>query len=775
MGNMPANYGKDPAVSLAQEMFAIAPATGKANLSASQLKLLSGKARWIFRVGEAGFPTIPTIAITRAAWEALQSERQRRDTKLRTHWIACLFKLVADPSQPPQLTVRTSAAAHNGGLMPARVGIPAPTTSNESVEPTSALGKAIRDAFDSYGFERSWSGSRSSEAERARQIVLVQTTAEGDLEQFLTRHAVTGALGPAPVDGAPLARLPQSVDSLVQLLDAKSGRHMTCLVAVEKGQITFLSARPIQASAAAELEAAVDRVQRKVWTPHNAVTRVDPTRIGQLLHPGIRSTDGVPPIATGLGVSPGAASGVVVFTAEDAARMRARSRHCILVVNETGPADIEGMRAATGILTARGGMTSHAGVIARITGKPCVAGVRTLSVNAGEMVCRIGDREFRTGDRLTIDGSDGAVYAGALPLAQPHIGGAIGTLLDWSDATRQISVRTNAETVESALTALSFGAEGIGLARSEHMFFSPERMVALRRVILSEDEDDRSRAINGLVDYQTGDYSALFATMHGRPVTVRLFDPPLHEFLPRSDEDIEETAAQLGLAVRALRLRLERIAEVNPMLGHRGVRLAITYPELLQMQVQALMAGVREASERQSEPVALEIMVPFVSTASEVAWVRDRVQAIAGNSGLLRTERVKLSFGTMIELPRACLRAGDIAHMVDFISFGTNDLTQSTFGISRDDAPTFLAAYQRKGIYERDPFVTIDEKGVGEMISIAISRGRAANPTLKIGICGEHAGDPTSLRYFSGLGVDYVSCSPYRVPVARLTLAQASA
>ncbi|QDZ09457.1 hypothetical protein FPZ08_01075 [Devosia ginsengisoli] len=327
----------------------------------------------------------------------------------------------------------------------------------------------------------------------------------------------------------------------------------------------------------------------------------------------------------------------------------------------------------------------------------------------------------------------------------------------------------------SAKTALSFGAEGIGLARSEHMFFSPERMVALRRVILSEDEEDRSRAINGLIDYQTGDYSALFSTMKGLPVTVRLFDPPLHEFLPRSDEDIEETAASLGLAVRALRLHLERIAEINPMLGHRGVRLAITYPEMLQMQMQALMAGVRAASETQSEPVAVEIMVPFVSTASEVAWVRDRFNAIAANSGLLRTDRVKFSFGTMIELPRACLRAGDIAQMVDFFSFGTNDLTQTTFGISRDDAPTFLAAYQRKGIYERDPFVSIDEKGVGEMISIAIQRGRAANPRLKIGICGEHAGDPTSLKFFAGLGVDYVSCSPYRVPVARLTLAQASA
>ncbi|WP_328765885.1 putative PEP-binding protein [Devosia aurantiaca] len=328
--------------------------------------------------------------------------------------------------------------------------------------------------------------------------------------------------------------------------------------------------------------------------------------------------------------------------------------------------------------------------------------------------------------------------------------------------------------MESARTALSFGAEGIGLARSEHMFFSTERMVALRRMILSEDEDARSRALAGLVDYQTGDYSALFSAMKGLPVTVRLFDPPLHEFLPRTDEEIEETAASLGVAVRALRLRLERIAEINPMLGHRGVRLAITYPEILQMQMQAMLAGARAASETQNEPVIVEMMVPFVSTATEVSWVRERAMAIVENAGLSRSERVRFSFGTMIELPRACLRTGDIAHMVDFISFGTNDLTQTTFGISRDDAPAFLAAYQRKGVYERDPFVSLDVKGVGELIQIAIQRGRAANPKLKIGICGEHAGDPASLQYFSGLGVDYVSCSPYRVPVARLTLAQSS-
>ncbi|MBE7733797.1 putative PEP-binding protein [Devosia faecipullorum] len=761
-------------MSLAQEMFAIVPALGNANLSASQLKLLAGKARWIFRVGEAGFPTIPTIAITRAAWDELQAERGRRDIRLRTHWVACLFKLVGKDGKPPMLVVRTSAASHNGGLMPARIGIAAPAAPEDAVDPARPLARAIKQAFESYGFSgRGW-GVRSDD-DRARQIVLVQAVAEGAIEQFVTRNVTTGALGPAPLTGGLLPRLPDNVNALIALLDAKAGRHMSCLVAVHRGDVQFLSARSVQASAGAELEAAVDRVERKIWTPHNAVTRADPNRLAQVLHPRLKSPEGVSPIAMGLGVSPGAASGIIVFNAEDAARLRARGKHCILVVNETGPADIEGMKAATGILTARGGMSSHAGVIARITGKPCVAGVRTLAVDATEMACWIGDREFRAGDRLTIDGSDGAVYLGTLPLAQPQIGGAIGKMLKWSDASRTIAVRTNAETVEAAQTALSFGAEGIGLARSEHMFFSPERMVALRRMILSEDEDARSKAIAGLVHYQTGDYSTLFAAMKGLPVNVRLFDPPLHEFLPRTDEEIEETAASLGVAVRALRLRLERIAEINPMLGHRGVRLAITYPEILQMQMQAVLAGARAASEKQAEPVAVEVMIPFVSTASEVAWVRERAMAVLNNSGLAHSDRVHFSLGTMIELPRACLRVGDIAALVDFISFGTNDLTQTTFGISRDDAPTFLAAYQRKGVYERDPFVNIDEKGVGEMIAIAIERGRAANPRLKIGICGEHAGDPVSLKFFAGLGIDYVSCSPYRVPVARLTLAQASA
>ena len=761
-------------MTLAQEMFAIAPATGKANLSPGQEALLVGKAHWIAKVAETGFPAVPAICLTRAAWEGLQAERAVKDDRLRTHWVATLFRLVGRDGIPPPLVVRTSARVHSAGLMPAKTGIPAPQSEAESVDPQKPLARAIKHAFESYGpSDQTWpdGGDRGIDD---RQIVIVQAMADSDLKLFLSRDSQTGAMGPAPVGTAALPRLPDDCEDLALTLDRLAGEHMACLAAIEGDIVRFLSARPVQVSAAAELEAAVGRVKLGIWSPQQAVSRIDPARLQQVLHPRLKSDHKAQAIASGLGVSPGAASGLVVFTAEDAARVRARGRHCILVVTETGPADIDGMKAATGILTARGGMTSHAAVVARITGKPCVAGVRSLQVDVAEMTCRIGEREFRAGDRLTIDGSDGNVYVGALSLRQPHIGGAIGTLLGWSDMTRRIEVRTNVETVEAARVALSFGAEGIGLARSEHMFFAKERMVALRRLILSEDEGDRATALTGLIDFQTGDYAALFATMQGRPVTVRLFDPPLHEFLPRSDEDIVETANSLGLAERTLRHRLDRLTEVNPMLGHRGVRLAVTYPEILEMQMRALMAGVREATARQSQAVVLELMVPFVSTASEVAWVRDRVMAIVEQSGLERSGRALFSFGTMIELPRAALRAGDIAQAVDFFSFGTNDLTQTTFGISRDDAPAFLAAYQRKGLYDQDPFVTLDQKGVGELIAIAIERGKAANPHLKIGICGEHAGDPESLKFFAGLDIDYVSCSPYRVPIARLALAQAA-
>jgi pyruvate,orthophosphate dikinase len=756
------------AVTLAQDMFAIAPAAGRAGLSEPQAGLLTGKALWLWGVHMADFPVVPSIVITRAAWEGLQAERRRGESRLRAHWVATLFRLVPREGTPPPLVVRTSAAHHRAGLMPARLNLPPPANESEAVDPKMPLAQAIEEAFASYGPEPT--GPRTSAWER--QIVLVQAFAAGELVRFLTRDAQTGALGPSPADGK-LPPLPDTADDLVRVLDAVAGQHMCATAVVVGDRVRLLSARTMQMTVGAEIEAAVDRVKLGLWSTHEAVTRIHPERLPQLLHPRLRSHDAAP-IATGLGVSPGAASGLVVFTPEDAARLKARGGHCILVVTETGPTDIEGMKAATGILTARGGMTSHAAVVARITGRPCVAGVRTLSVDPADMSCRIGSEVFRSGDRLTIDGSDGTVYRGALPLSRPHIGGAMGQLLDWSDATRRIEVRANAETVEAARTALSFGAEGIGLARSEHMFFSQDRMVALRRMILSEDEDDRTEALKGLVDFQTGDYSAIFSTMQGRPVTVRLFDPPLHEFLPRSDEDVDETARSLGLEVRALRLRLDRIAEVNPMLGHRGCRLAITSPEILEMQMQALFAGIRAASAGDAEPVSLEVMVPFVSSAREVTWLREQVMAALERSDLPAEARRRFSFGTMIELPRAALRAAEIAAAVDFFSFGTNDLTQTTYGISRDDAPAFLAAYQRKGLYDFDPFVTLDEKGVGELIAMAIERGRAANPNLRIGICGEHAGDPASLRFFARLPIDYVSCSPYRVPVARLTLAQAT-
>lgn len=744
-------------MSLALEMFAAAPAIGKAGLSTLQRDLLIGKARWICLAAEAGLPVVPTIVITRAAWAGLQAERAEGDGRLRLHWVATLFRLVSRNGRPPALVVRTSAPAHRAGLMPARLGISPPVSEADAVDPKKPLGRAIEEAFASYG------------EPAPQQIVIVQSLAAGPLQAFVTRDPQTGARGPLSLEGKPL---PEQAAGFVDVLDAE-GPILTVMLAGSGAEARFVSARPLPAAAAALLEASVERVEAGLWTRQRAVGGLDPSDLQHMLHPRLRTSDSKP-IAAGLGVSPGAASGVIVFTAEDAARWKARGRHCILVVTETGPTDIQGMKAAAGILTARGGMTSHAAVIARITGRPCVASVRSLSVDLQEMTCRIGDRVFHQGDRLTIDGSDGSVYLGALPLAQPHIGGALGKLLDWSDGSRKVAVRANAETVEALRTANSFGAEGIGLARSEHMFFSPERMVALRRLILSEDENDRAAALTGLVDFQTGDYSDIFAGMAGKPVTVRLFDPPLHEFLPRTEEDIEETALSLGLATRALRLRLDRIAEVNPMLGHRGVRLAITYPEILEMQMQALMAGLREAARRDAEPVTLEVMVPFVSIAAEVLWMRDRVMKIVDAAELPRDARERFSFGTMIELPRACLRAGEIANAVDFFSFGTNDLTQTTFGISRDDAPAFLAAYQRKGVYELDPFVTLDERGVGEMIAIAIQRGRAANPRLKIGICGEHAGDPASLRFLAGLPIDYVSCSPYRVPVARLALAQAA-
>ncbi len=758
----------------AQQIIVISPTSGTAPLSAEQRDLLVGKARWTRAVYDAGFPTVPTICLTRTAWDALQNERQSSLARLRRSWVSALFRLVEKGKNPPRLVVRTSALAHRSGLMSVRTGISPPDSEEESVDLNRPLGNAIQAAFASYGqSEPVWS-QPESQTLRNNQIVLVQATAPGRIILFMTRHSGSGKIGPAPVP--PEVRDPghrEILEPICEFLDGASGRHMLACVAIDDGRTQFISARPVPASAEADLEAAVDRAERGVWSTHQVVKSFDPSRLPHVLHPRLLPDSNRRAIASGLGVAPGAASGRIVFHPDDAVRLNARGVHCILVMNETGPTDVEGMQAATGALTARGGMTSHAAMVASATGRPCVAGVRSLQVDSENLTCTIGEHGFSKGDEITIDGSSGEVFAGALQLSTPHIGGAVSRLLDWSDGTRSIAVRTNVETIEGARTALDFGAEGIGLARSEHMFFSQDRMTALRRLILSRNQDDRARALQGLVEYQARDYASLFTTMRGRPVNVRLFDPPLHEFLPRTDEDIEATAASLGIGAGALRRRLESLSEINPMLGHRGCRLAITYPEILNMQMHALFAGAREAMEQQEEHVLLEVMVPFVSSAREIIWLRNQVMTMADKAGIGFETRIHLSFGTMIELPRAALRAGEIAHAVDFFSFGTNDLTQTTFGISRDDAPAFLAAYKRKGIYESDPFVTLDQAGVGELIKFAIKRGRGANPNLVVGICGEHAGEPQSLQFFAGLDVDYVSCSPYRVPVARLALAQA--
>src|SRR3569832_969515 len=462
-------------------MFAIAPASGPAHLTAPQRRFLTGKARWIRAMFEAGIPTVPSIVVSRAAWNSLQVERRQQADRLRAHWVATLFRLVGADSKPPLLTVRTASDTAVAGLMPARTGLPAPSSEAEAVDPKRPLGRAIADAFESYG-------------EDDDAIVIVQAMANGEIVQFLSRDTLSGAMGPAPVPnngGIPLA--PDAV-RMSEVIDRLAGRHMTITAELDQGVLTFLSARTYQASASAELEAATDRVERGTWTEQQAVASFSPDRLQAMLHPSLKGDHGVP-LATGLGESPGAAPGGIVITAEDAARWKARGRHVILVVNETGPADIDGMKAATGILTARGGMTSHAGVIARITGKPCVAGVRTLSVDPVAMAARIGDTVLRGGDRITIAGSDGSVYLGALPLSQPHIGGALGELLGWSVSTRRIEVRSFVVRLDVAMSARSFGGVGIGLARSEHMFFSRERLVALRRLILSEEEDDRKAAL----------------------------------------------------------------------------------------------------------------------------------------------------------------------------------------------------------------------------------------------------------------------------------------
>ncbi len=542
---------------------------------------------------------------------------------------------------------------------------------------------------------------------------------------------------------------------------------------VQDQKLWILQTRNGKRTAAAAIKIAVDMVNEKLISKEEALSRIDPLALDQLLHPTLDPKAHKRVIDRGLPASPGAASGKVVFTAEDAETQVHAGEKVILVRIETSPEDIHGMHAAEGILTARGGMTSHAAVVARGMGKPCVSGAGGLRIDYKNKKFTAGGAELKEGDLLTINGSTGEVILGSVPTIQPKLSDDFRTLMEWADSVRTLKVRTNAETPQDAETARRFGAEGIGLCRTEHMFFDAERIIAVREMILAENEKGRRVALDKLLPMQREDFVQLFKIMEGLPVTVRLLDPPLHEFLPNTDEDVKEVAKAAGISEEDVRARASGLHEHNPMLGHRGCRLGITYPEIYEMQARAVFEAAVQVTKQGGEPVRPEIMIPLVLSKRELDILREVIDQVAESVFKEQGSKIEYLVGTMIELPRAALKAGEIAETAEFFSFGTNDLTQTTCGISRDDASGFLGAYKEKGIFEYDPFVRLDEEGVGELVSIAAERGRATRKDIKMGICGEHGGNPHSVHFCQRIGLSYVSCSPYRVPIARLAAAQA--
>ena len=543
---------------------------------------------------------------------------------------------------------------------------------------------------------------------------------------------------------------------------------------VQQGKLWMLQTRSGKRSAKAALKIACDMVDEGLISRPEAVARIDPESLDQLLHPTLDPAAARDVVASGLPASPGAASGKVVFSADEAETLAALGEDVILVRIETSPEDIHGMHAARGILTSRGGMTSHAAVVARGMGTPCVSGASELHIDyrTGSFTTR--GQTIKAGEVITIDGAAGEVMRGRLPTLEAELSDDFTRLMEWVDEIRTLGVRANAETPQDARTAIRFGAEGIGLSRTEHMFFDADRIVVVREMIIAADETGRRAALAKLLPMQREDFIELFRIMDGRPITIRLLDPPLHEFLPHTDKDMAEVAAALGVNAETVRRRASELHETNPMLGHRGCRLAISYPEVPEMQARAIFEAASHVVKQDGISVAPEVMVPLIATKREFDILKDIIDRVAAEVRAETGAEFSYMTGTMIELPRAALRAADIAETAEFFSFGTNDLTQTVFGLSRDDAGNFLADYERAGIFERDPFVSIDVDGVGEMVRMGCERGRATRPDLKLGICGEHGGDPRSVRFFHEVGLDYVSCSPFRVPIARLAAAQAA-
>ena len=541
---------------------------------------------------------------------------------------------------------------------------------------------------------------------------------------------------------------------------------------VENKKLWMLQTRSGKRTAKSAVRIAVDMVKEKLISKKEAVLRIEPNSLDTLLHPTLDEKASIEVIAKGLPASPGAASGKVVFTSDEAERLNSMMQSTILVRVETSPEDIHGMHAAKGILTARGGMTSHAAVVARGMGRPCVSGSSEIEIDYESKLFKANNKEIKEGDLITIDGSTGRIIVGEVKTVKPEISGDFSKLMSWADGFRKLKIRTNSETPLDSKTARDFGAEGIGLCRTEHMFFDEERILSVREMILSKSKEDRASALSKLLPHQKKDFIEIFKIMSGLPVTVRLLDPPLHEFLPKSDKEINEVAKSLKIPVKELEIRISELHEQNPMLGHRGCRLGISFPEIYEMQCRAIFEALVQCKKQKIKSIIPEIMIPLVSTEAEIKIMKDLVVRVAKR--VQEESKTKLDFlvGTMIELPRAAIKAKDIAKHAEFFSFGTNDLTQTTFGISRDDSGKFLNDYIENKIFDIDPFVSIDE-GVGDLIEIASEKGRAQNKKIKLGICGEHGGDPKSIEFCAKTGLNYVSCSPYRVPVARLAAAQA--
>jgi len=603
---------------------------------------------------------------------------------------------------------------------------------------------------------------------------------------------VAGIRTPQPMDEMP-ALMPAVYKELTAVFDKLEAHYRDMQdieFTIQNGKLWMLQTRNGKRTAAAAVKIAVDMVNEKCISKEEAIKRIDPLSLDQLLHPTLDAKAKKTVLATGLPASPGAASGKVVFTAEDAETMAMSHKEKVILVRiETSPEDIHGMHAAQGILTARGGMTSHAAVVARGMGKPCVSGAGEVRIDYTKKIFQVMGNTIKEGDVITINGSTGEVMLGEIPTVQPQLSSDFETLMGWADSVRKLRVRANAETPLDAQTARKFGAEGIGLCRTEHMFFDAERIIAMREMIVAKDLDGRKAALAKLLPMQRKDFAELFTIMKGLPVTIRLLDPPLHEFLPHTEEDIKQVAKAAGVSVDSVRHRAHELKEQNPMLGHRGCRLGITYPEIYEMQATAIFeaAAILKPSPLgrghgegphpnlppEGEGVKLEIMIPLVMMPKEFSILKALIDQVAVDVQKKSGVTISYMVGTMIELPRACLQAEEIAETAEFFSFGTNDLTQTTLGISRDDSASFIEIYKQKGIVEQDPFVTLDQSGVGELIQMAAERGRKTRPDIKIGICGEHGGDPASIAFCQKTGLDYVSCSPYRVPVARLAAAQA--